>query len=65
MTEYTKEDAIALVMTIMRWERSKALLWMRTPNPLLGDTTADHLFEMDRGHKVMSFIKAQQEGSGP
>lgn len=65
MTEYTKEDAILLIMKNMNWNREKALLWMRMDNPLLGGLSADHFFEVGRGHKVMAFIKTAQEENRP
>lgn len=60
-TEWTKEDAIKMIMWNMTWDRETALEWMRIPNPLLGGISADRMFEIGRGFKVIKFIQTAHE----
>lgn len=44
------------VQDLMKWDIYKADLWMKTPNPHLGNLAPIEFIRRGRGHKVMQFI---------
>lgn len=52
------------VCALMGWKREKAMSWYHTKNPNFGGASPFKLVVMDRGHKVLQFIKAALE-DGP
>lgn len=48
------EQVIARVQALMTWDREKAHLWLKTPNPHFGNTTPEHLIQVGRAHKVLT-----------
>ena len=59
------EATTELVRSIMNWDTEKAVLWMNTPNPHLGDLTPGYMIIIGRSHKVLQFIEAAREESFP
>ena len=42
----------------------KAGKWWRTPNPMFGDISPDHLCQLGRSESVYKFIAAAREANG-
>ena len=50
-------EIVSLIQEHMKWSLDEALLWMDTPNPLLGNVSPMEMIEVGRGYKVMKFVK--------
>lgn len=55
MTE--RGEILSKVMQMMGWTKAKAILWYKTPNPMLGLLSPQWLVMRGRGHKVLKFIE--------
>lgn len=51
-------ECLYLLEEFFEGEMDKAILWMVTENPFLGESKPINLFWRSRGHKVLSFIKS-------
>lgn len=55
------KEIVELLVNHFKDDR-KVALWLSTPNPHLGGTTAINLVKLGRTHKVIQLIKALLEG---
>lgn len=56
-----KEQIITRVMMLMGWNEAKAEAWYNHSNPHLGGLSPAGLVFLDRGHKVIAYIKGREE----
>ena len=50
-----------LVLDFFGGDFKKTTAWFTTGNPNFGGVSPNQLFEMDRGNKVLAFVKTQLE----
>jgi len=56
------ENIKSELLSYFKGDEEKVKLWLKTPNMNFGDCSPMTLIHLNRGHKVMSFIKAAKEG---
>lgn len=48
----------------MSWSPEKVELWLKTPNPFLGNVSPINMVYIGRGYKVLKFIEDAIENQG-
>jgi hypothetical protein len=56
-----KEEILSRIMLLTGWLENKAVNWYNHPNPNLGGMSPAGLVFIDKGHKVLQYIKGREE----
>ena len=57
--------AFSLVKAFFGGDGDKTMLWMRTPNPLLGDRSPRDMIVNGRSDKLLKFVEQALAENGP